>query len=122
MKPVILIVEDHDAFRASLRDWLKLEFPQCSILEATNSEEAIELTQIIAPKLVIMDLQLPGMDGIAVAQQIKTSMPDVKVVILTIYEDEIYRSKAMEAGASAYVLKRKFRTNFLSTIALLLSP
>ncbi len=64
MSTTILIVEDHDAVRRSLRDWLEVEFPQCRVIEAASGEESIALIQTESPRLVIMDISLPGMSGI----------------------------------------------------------
>jgi two-component system sensor histidine kinase/response regulator len=120
VKPTILIVDDHDAFRSSLRGWLNVEFPQYSILEALNGEEAITLARAAPPTLVIMDLRLPRMNGIETTQAIKAFMPDLKVVILSIYEDQIYYTDATAAGVNAYIPKRKIRTALLPTITMML--
>ena len=116
-----MIVDDHKALRVSLRDWLNAEFPQCLIIEAASGEEAVALTQTISPNIIIMDIRLPGIDGIEATRRITISVPAVKVVILTIHEEEIYRANAMDAGASAYISKRRMRTELLPKIAALLS-
>ena len=121
LKPTILIVDDHQTFRASLRHWLTGEFPQCSIGEAASVEEAVASVRTISPTIVIMDIGLPGINGIEATQGIKAILPAVKVVILTIHEDQIYQDRAMAAGVSAYIPKRKMRTDLLPTIAMLLA-
>ena len=84
MSPHILIVEDHQGVRQSLREWLELSFPGYRLLEATSGEEAVILAQAMCPCLVIMDIGLPGMSGIEAAQGIKAAVPATRVVMLTI--------------------------------------
>ncbi|MFQ5857360.1 MAG: response regulator transcription factor [Anaerolineae bacterium] len=121
MAATILIVEDHDAVRRSLRDWLEVEFPQCRVIEAVSGEEAIALIQIESPRLVVMDISLPGMSGIEATRQIKAALPSTQVVMLTIHEDDAHRADATAAGASAYVSKRVMQTELIPTLAALLA-
>jgi DNA-binding NarL/FixJ family response regulator len=118
---MILIVEDHDAVRRALRDWLEVEFPQCRVIEVTSGEEAIALTQIESPRLVVMDITLPGMSGIEATRQIKATLPSAHVVMLTIHDDDTHRTHAVAAGASAYVPKRTMQTELIPTLAALLA-
>jgi two-component system, NarL family, response regulator NreC len=117
----ILIVEDHQGVRQSLREWLELSFPQYQLVEAASGEEAVKVAQSTSPRLVIMDIGLPGINGIEAAQGIKTALPATRVVMLTIYDDEAHRADATAAGASAYVPKRKVQTELLPVITRLLS-
>jgi two-component system invasion response regulator UvrY len=121
MPAKILIVEDHDAVRRSLRDWLEVEFPQCRVIEAVSGEEAMALTRIESPHLVVMDITLPGMSGIEATRQIKATLPSAQIVMLTVHEDETYRADATAAGASAYVPKRAMQTELVRTLAALLA-
>ena len=116
MSQQILIVEDHQGVRKSLREWLELSFPQYQLLEAATGEEAITMAQDASPCLVLMDIGLPGISGIEAAQAIRESVPASRVVMLTIYDDEDYRTHAAAAGASAYVAKRNVKTDLLPTI------
>ncbi len=120
-RPIILIVEDHDAVRQSLRDWLEVVFPQYRVVEAASGEEAIVVAQADAPRLVIMDINLAEMNGIEATQRIKAIVPAAPVVMLTIHEDQAYRADAAAAGASAYVLKRQMHTQLLPTLRALLA-
>ena len=120
-QPAILIVEDHDAVRRSLRDWLEVVFPQYRVVEAASGEEAIVVAQADAPRLVIMDINLAEMNGIVATQRIKAIVPAAPVVMLTIHEDQAYRADAAAAGASAYVLKRQMHTQLLPTLQALLA-
>ena len=65
MSPHILIVEDHQGVRQSLREWLELSFPNYQLLEATSGEEAVTVAQTMSPCLVIMDIGLPGMSAVS---------------------------------------------------------
>ena len=121
MSATILIVEDHDAVRRALRDWLEVEFPQCRLIEATSGEEAMALVRSESPRLVVMDITLPGMSGIEATRQIKATSPSVQIVILTVHEGDIYRADATAAGASAYVPKRTMQTELIPTLAALLA-
>jgi DNA-binding NarL/FixJ family response regulator len=119
-KPIILIVEDHDAVRRSLRDWLGVAFPQYQIVEAASGEEAIVMAQASLPRLVIMDIGLAEMNGIEATRRIKAIMPAAQVIMLTIHEDEAYRTDAAVVGASAYILKRKMYTELIPVMVELL--
>lgn len=121
MSPRILIVEDHQGVRQSLREWLELSFPRYQLLEATSGEEAVTMAQSMSPSLVIMDIGLPGMTGIEAAQGIKAAAPDTQVVMLTIYDDVAHRTDAVAAGVSAYVPKRKVQTELLPVLTRLLA-
>lgn len=121
VKPTILIVEDNDAVRTSLRELLCATFPGCSFLEAKSGEEALALASPHPPDIVMMDLVLPGMDGIEATRHMKASAPDVQVVMLTIHEGSAYRADAAAAGASAFVAKRTMHTELIPVLATLLS-
>jgi DNA-binding NarL/FixJ family response regulator len=116
----ILVVDDHDQVRCLLREWLETVFPDFGVEEAKSGEEAVVVAQSKLPKLVIMDIGLPEMDGIRAAQLIKESVPEVKVVILTMHEEEQYRKNAFESGVSAYVPKSLMQTDLLPTLSRLL--
>jgi DNA-binding NarL/FixJ family response regulator len=120
-KSCILVVDDHDQVRCLLREWLETVFPDFGVEEAKSGEEAVVVAQSKLPKLVIMDIGLPEMDGIRAAQLIKESVPEVKVVILTMHEEEQYRKNAFELGVSAYVPKRLMQNDLLPTLQRLLT-
>lgn len=121
MEATILVVEDHDGVRRSLRDWLEVAFPGCRVVEAASGEEAIAIAQARSPRLVVMDIVLPQMNGIEATRHIKAAVPTAQVVILTIHEDGAYRADAAAAGASAYVPKRTMQSELLPTLAALLA-
>lgn len=120
MKPHILIVEDHQGVRQSLRKWLELSFPLYQVLEATSGEDAVTMVKALPPSLVIMDIRLPGMSGIEATQGIIAAAPATQVVMLTMYDDEAHRADAAAAGVSAYVAKRKVQKELLPVLTRLL--
>jgi len=120
MKRHILIVEDHNAVRKSLRDWLGGVFPKCNLIESTSGEEAIEICRTITPDVILMDISLPKMNGIEATKRILSISPKTRVVMLTIHESEKYRIEAMSAGASAYVTKSVMKTELIPTMTRLL--
>jgi len=121
MSPHILIVEDHKGVRQSLRELLELSFPRYQLLEANSGEEGVTVAQAMAPCLVIMDIGLPGMNGIEAAQGIKAVAPATQVVMLTMFDDEAHRADAAAVGVSAYVPKRKVQTELLPVLTRLLA-
>jgi DNA-binding NarL/FixJ family response regulator len=104
-----------------LRDWLAVEFPQCRVIEAASGEQALALIQIESPRLVIMDISLPGMSGIEATRQIRATLPSVQIVMLAIHNGAAYRADAAAAGASAFVPKCAMQTELIPTLAALLA-
>jgi len=121
MSPTILVVEDHDLLRASLRDWLSLTLPDCALIEAKSGEEAVALARAKNPDVVLMDIGLPQMNGIEATRRIKAVAPQARVVMLTIHEAPQYQAAAIAAGASAYIIKRRTHTELIPTLRMLLS-
>ncbi len=121
MESAILIVEDHEAVRASLRDWMSTAFPRCRVWEVASGEEAVALAQTHPPHIVLMDIGLPQMNGLEATRQIKAVAPHAQVVIITIYEAADYQTDAIAAGAAAYVTKRTMYLDLLPTIERLLA-
>lgn len=121
MSETILLVEGHDARRRSLRLWLEAEFSHCRIIEAASGEEAVAVVQISSPCVVVMPIELPGVDGLVATRRIKATVPSLRVVLLSIHEDEEHRAAAAKAGASAYVCQQKMLAELIPTLAALLS-
>ncbi len=119
-KLTILIVEDHSLVRHSLGDLLSILFPQWVVLEAESGEEALALSAQCAPGLVLMDVALPGINGLETTRRLKASIPAALVVILSTYEAAEYEASALSAGASAYVAKRTMHTRLVPVLQELL--
>jgi two-component system, NarL family, response regulator LiaR len=100
----VLLVDDHDVVRQGLRRVLEIE-PRIQVVgEAKNGKEAISHALNLIPDVIIMDLKMPDMDGITATRELKQKLPNVFVLILTMYADS-YFEEAIEAGAAGYLLK-----------------
>lgn len=106
MQATILLVEDHEMLRRMLREWLGAELPGCRFVEAISGVQAVEIARGAAPDLVLMDIVLPGINGLEATRRIKAVAPDLPVVVLTGYQDAIVAARAEAAGACALVAKR----------------
>lgn len=101
----LLIVDDHPVFRQGLRDVLETDSRLKVIGEAADGEVAIELAREADPDVILMDINLPTINGLQVTRKIKAQMPDVKVIMITGYDDAEQVFHALRAGASAYCPK-----------------
>jgi DNA-binding NarL/FixJ family response regulator len=102
----VLIVDDDALMRAGLRGILERE-PGIEVVgEGSDGREAVHRTRLLLPDLVLMDIRMPGVDGIAATRDVLAAMPDVRVVILTTFEQDDYIFGALRAGASGFLLKR----------------
>ena len=97
-----IVVDDHTILRDGIRTLIDLYDDIEIVGEASEGKEAIALTQKLRPDVVIMDLALPGMDGMEATRCIKKQFPQVKVLVLTQYDDREYVLSAVKAGASGY--------------------
>lgn len=101
----ILIADDHPIFRDGLRAMLASDPDFELVGEATTGEEAVALAAELQPDLIVMDVQMPGGDGIEATRSIVRASPHVRVLIVTMFEDDGTVFRAMRAGARGYVLK-----------------
>jgi two-component system, NarL family, response regulator LiaR len=101
----ILIVDDHDVVRNGVRAYLET-LPEFLVVgEAASGEEAIALVTEQVPDVVLMDLIMPGMDGVETTRRVKAISPRTQVVVLTSYHEDIHIFPALKAGAISYILK-----------------
>jgi len=112
----ILIVDDHELARAGLASMLNGEPDLHVVGEAENGAAAVALCAYLKPDLVLMDVRMPGMDGIAATAAITAKSPQSSVIIVTLYEEQDYLFQAIKAGAAGYVLKDASRQELLSTV------
>jgi DNA-binding NarL/FixJ family response regulator len=102
----VLLVDDHPLFRAGVGQRLREHDSSLEVVgEAGSSEEAQEMVGRLAPDVVLMDIALPGENGIEATRAIKRTAPATAVIILSLYDDEQYIEAAVEAGAAGYLLK-----------------
>jgi DNA-binding NarL/FixJ family response regulator len=102
----LVLVDDQAAVRQGLRMRLLLEPDMAVVGEASNGKEALALVQQLCPDVVLMDIEMPEMDGISATAVLHTIAPQSVVVILSIHDDSLTRARAHKAGARAFVEKR----------------
>jgi DNA-binding NarL/FixJ family response regulator len=102
----ILLIDDDDLMRAGLRSVLSSDETIEVVGEAGDGRLAVGSVRELQPDLVLMDIRMPDVDGISATREVLSAMPDVKVVVLTTFEDDDYIFDALSAGASGFLLKR----------------
>jgi DNA-binding NarL/FixJ family response regulator len=101
----VLLAEDHQLVRQGLRAMLEQETDIEIVGEAQNGQEAVEMAKKYRPKIVVMDIELPRLNGLEATRRIVEEMPDVKVLVLSVHTDRRSVSKALRYGASGYMQK-----------------
>jgi NarL family two-component system response regulator LiaR len=101
----VMIVDDHDMVRQGAAGYLTAQSDITVVAQAESGEEAIDLVQEQVPDVVLMDLVMPGMDGVEATRQIKDLSPRTQIIVLTSYHQDEYIFPALQAGAISYLLK-----------------
>lgn len=109
--PKTLLVEDNATFRQMTKDMLLARFPSMSVVEAANGNEALKEVNCDCPELILMDIKLPGKNGLELTREIKSQRPHVVVIILTSYDFPEYRDAANESGADYFLEKGSAKSN-----------
>ena len=112
----VLIADDHAIVRAGLRALIHSESTMELAGEASGGYETIDLVEKTQPDVLVLDLSMPDLDGIAVTRRIKPRFPDVHILILTIHEDQALLREAIKAGASGYILKHAAESELIAAI------
>jgi two-component system, NarL family, response regulator NreC len=112
----ILIADDHAIVRTGLRALLKEEAGMELVGEASGGEEALRLVESLNPDILVLDLSMPDMDGIQVTKRVHATAPHVRILILTVHEDEALLREAIRAGAAGYILKHAAEEELISAI------
>ena len=112
----IVLVDDQATVRRGLRMRLTIEADVEVVGEAGSGEAALRLVRSLSPDVVLMDVEMPGMDGIDATAALRAAAPQVAVVILSLCDDARTRARAREAGAAAFVSKYQAKTALLATI------
>jgi len=101
----VLLADDHAIVRKGIREFLEEDGEIAVVAEATDGREAVRLAGEYRPAVAVLDVQMPNVNGIEATRQIKAAYPDVRVLILTAYDDDPYVFALLRAGADGYVLK-----------------
>jgi len=112
----IAIVEDNRVIRESLIDFIQSDSELECVFSCATAEEALKQIPKIQPNIVLMDIQLPSMSGIECTAQLKQALPDLHIIMVTVYEDTERIFKALRAGACGYLLKRCTPDELLSAV------
>lgn len=112
----ILIADDHGVMRGGLRALLEDEPGLEVVGEASSGEEVIALTEELQPDIILMDIGMPGIDGIEATRAIKNKFADIQVLVLSVYEDESLLREAIQVGAAGYIIKRAAEDELISAI------
>jgi DNA-binding NarL/FixJ family response regulator len=111
-KITILIVDDHQIFRDGLKQLLSHFNYVGDIIEASNGKEALTILESTTPDIVFMDIEMPIMNGIEATKIALSKYPDIKIIVLTTFQDEEYLDQMMNADVHGYMLKRSTRHEF----------
>jgi len=101
----VLIVDDHPLMRAGIRTLLEKTIHNVEIVEAVNGLEALELAAQTTPDIVLMDISMPGLNGLEAARRLTSVVPGCKVVMLSMHQDEQRVVESIRAGAAGYLMK-----------------
>ena len=112
----VLLVDDHKVMRAGLRALLETTERMDVVGEASSGEEAVNKARALEPDIVIMDLSMPGMDGVEATRRIVALDLDAKILVLTVHDEDEYLLPAMEAGAAGFLNKSVAHTDLIGAI------
>ena len=112
----VLAVDDHSLLRKGIATLVNAEPDMKLIAEASNGQEAIESFRLHRPDVTLMDIQMPGFNGIEAIGRIHREFPDAQIIVLTTYTGDVQVVRALRAGARAYVLKGHVHRELLETI------
>lgn len=112
----ILIVDDHPLLRDGISAVVSGEPDMTLAGEAANGEEAVEMFRRLHPDVTLMDLQMPGMNGIEAITEIRSESPSARIIVLTTYPGDAQAVRALKAGAAGFLLKSMLRKDLLDAI------
>jgi DNA-binding NarL/FixJ family response regulator len=112
----VLLVDDHGLVRKGFRRVLE-DDPEIRVVdEAANGEEAVRLARQLRPRVIVMDMAMPGLDGVQATREIIKDQPDIAVLILSMYSGDNYVQNALDAGARGYILKEALDVDLVGAV------
>jgi len=111
-----LVVDDHEALRHALCDRIRASFRSCRLHAAGSVDEALRIVESERVDLVLMDIHLPGTDGICGTREVLQRSPDTFVVVVSIFDDSSHRAAANRAGARGYICKRALHRELIPVL------
>jgi DNA-binding NarL/FixJ family response regulator len=112
----ILAVDDHALLREGIAALVNAEPDMKLVADATNGKEAVEKFRLHKPDVTLMDLQMPGLNGVESINAIRSEFPDAKIIVLTTYTGDVQVARALQAGARGYILKGHVHRELMETI------
>jgi two-component system response regulator NreC len=112
----LMLVDDHDVVRVGLKSFLQTQEGLKVIAEAGSGEQAIELALQVKPDIILMDITMPGMDGLEATRRLHTLCPECLVLALTVHDDKQYFMQMLSAGASGYITKQAAADDLVAAI------
>ncbi len=112
----LLLADDHAVLRAGLKTLFNAQPDMEVVAEASDGREAVRKSRAVAPDIVLMDITMSGMGGLEATQEIKKQNPAIKVLVLTMHEDESYLHQMLHAGADGYLPKKAAATELVDAI------
>jgi DNA-binding NarL/FixJ family response regulator len=112
----ILVVDDHPVLRGGVAAILENQLDMELAGEARNGEEAVERFRALRPDVTLMDLQMPGMNGVDAIAAIRAECPGARIIVLTTYSGDVQAVRALKAGAVGYLLKNSLRVELMDAI------
>ncbi|KUO72404.1 MAG: two-component system response regulator [Desulfosporosinus sp. BRH_c37] len=112
----VLLADDHSVLRKGLKILLDREEDIEVVGEASDGNEACRLAQLLQPDILVLDLSMPELNGLECATKLKRDLPDLRIIILTMFDDADYLKQALSLGIQGYVLKKALDTELLTAI------
>ena len=103
----LLIVDDHDGVRGAVRDWLAASYPGLRVHEARDAEEALRAVEAERFQVVLMDIGLPGINGVEATRRMCGRFPEIRIIMISVHDSETHRSESLAAGAVGFIGKRR---------------
>lgn len=116
-----IIIDENKKLGKLIQDWLEIVFPDYAIVSVVSDVDVIECFAKEKPEIVIMDLNMAGINRIEAARQLKNNHPLTKIIFLSFFDDDFHRRAALSAGASGYVAKSKINSELIPLLRKLIS-